>query len=1310
MSLLAATQIPKPADEQAFERASIVLWRGLLNDPNVQRNGRRGQRQNGVDLFGIRNGDPTHHVGIQCKLKSDGHVLSESEIRVEVNKALTFKPDLREYFIITTAPDDVDNQELARELTAQHNASGRRILIYVWGWNTLEEKITEDADSRKAFDPDYGPFSEKILIETREVLAGQEDIHSELSSGFSVVMQHLESINAKLAVSPGDGTLSIDALEAHLDAEIDGYRDIANGGKPRTALPLFEKLLLRVQASASGRILFRIKANIGICELALGDEPKAAKLLAEAYECAVTEPKAIANKGLSLLLQGQWQELVSFGVEQLKSDPTNEWLAGYLIQAISHSEPSVIDPLELVPTEVRASAPVAVAQVDFLRRHRPSHDWWAAARKAVVSHPDDPNARQFAAEAEIDEILSSQEFQTTRLLSLTSRKRIEQSVVILLEQWEKACSNEGNLRPEAAALCCNVIAALHALDDMPRATAVVRQGIEKAPEDFEITRRAALIAVDAPDDDLAQQTMLRLPPGPDLTMLAFRYHSSHGNWAEVAKLSETDDHDIPEVERLVVRTGVRLAALRIGNEADREAKIRAIGADVTGDARASIIVADFARMEGLGAVSEEAYTAAVNAIDGESHIAARLMVAFHASYRSDWRTTADLLDGYVVEDHDSNELRTLAQALVNDSPIRQRAIRFFERLPKSIREQPYYLHAEGLLHFNRGALKQAEVALRNALALEPRIDGYLSLFSTLRRLDRSHEIGPILDSLDLRIVIGNPGQKMYLAQELQKAGQAAQALHYAYGVLLSARNDPKAAIRYFGLLMCEPDETTIPPTPTVAIDTWVRLEDDHGKTFSFLIEEGEGRPAENVFGPTHPMAALALNHSVGETFVVKAKFGEDRTWRIAEIKHKYLHALHDIMGNFENQFPDSKGFYSVAVSDGDIQPVLDQIRNASEAHRQLADLYLLQHFPLNMVATRLGGHTIQFVEYVRGLEQNIETCMGNLPEREAALKVISHYQQAGAVLDTYTAWTVATMDAFDVITAVFGKLVVPQYVIDEIRSMRGEEETTGKKSMTIAYRDGQFIRQEHTAEDRDLRRRFIAEQLQKIEANCQVEPAAAPDTPSDLATILTDTFGVHVLDAANISANGYLLLSEDIYFRQVSEAAVSTKGAWLQVVFQYAHHQGKIDLARYAGLIIKLARRQHSHLSIDAAILGAALETDQQSDLPNFQALAAFIGTRNADILSHINVVSSFLSHLWQPPLSSIPVKSMQATGIMISQLVQYRQNDWALTIAVLRHFANIKLRRYIDGWMIGHFLPTTTLNRAEQEFSQLIARLKPQT
>ncbi|TDM75645.1 hypothetical protein CEE97_10960, partial [Lactobacillus crispatus] len=132
-------------------------------------NGRRGQRQNGVDLFGVRNGDPTHQVGIQCKLKGDGHVLTADEVREEVRKALTFRPELREYFIITTAPDDVALQELVRELSLEQKAKGRAILIYVWGWNTLEERISESAEARKQFDPDYGAFSDQILEQVDKV-------------------------------------------------------------------------------------------------------------------------------------------------------------------------------------------------------------------------------------------------------------------------------------------------------------------------------------------------------------------------------------------------------------------------------------------------------------------------------------------------------------------------------------------------------------------------------------------------------------------------------------------------------------------------------------------------------------------------------------------------------------------------------------------------------------------------------------------------------------------------------------------------------------------------------------------------------------------------------------------------------------------------------------------------------------------------------------------------------------------------------------------------------------------------------------
>ena len=68
MSELTATQIPRPSDEQAFERCMEILWRCILKDKNAKLYGRRGQKQRGVDIIGIRDRDPQQIVGVQCKL------------------------------------------------------------------------------------------------------------------------------------------------------------------------------------------------------------------------------------------------------------------------------------------------------------------------------------------------------------------------------------------------------------------------------------------------------------------------------------------------------------------------------------------------------------------------------------------------------------------------------------------------------------------------------------------------------------------------------------------------------------------------------------------------------------------------------------------------------------------------------------------------------------------------------------------------------------------------------------------------------------------------------------------------------------------------------------------------------------------------------------------------------------------------------------------------------------------------------------------------------------------------------------------
>lgn len=1285
MSKLAATQIPKPADEQAFERASAVLWRCLLGDPSVQRNGRRGQRQNGVDLSGWRDGNPDRLVGIQCKLKGDGQFLGEAEVREELRKALTFKPALQEYFITTTAPDDVAMQELARELTLELRKQGRMLLVYIWGWNTLEEHISEHQEALRAFDPSYGVFGAELLHRTEELKALQATISTEVSGGFSSVTAYLQRIETSLAVSPGDATITAKDFESHLDAEIDNLRDLVTDGKPRTALPLLEKLLERIGTTASGRILFRVKANIANCHIAMGDQAKGTSLLLEAYEHAPDEPKAAANKGYALLLRGDWRKLTDFATEALKADPTNEVLAGYLVQA-ARFDTTVTDPLRLVPEALRTSLAVTIAHVFFLRHRSSDPTWREAARNARESYPDDEHAQQFAADADLDEIVQDPEFQRTHLLSPAQKERLIAATKVLTRLWDETRQTEGEVPPDALGPCANLIVAYTAIGDLPKALEIARQGLAVAPDDHAVLLRAAVAAVEAKDDDFAAELLKKLPPSPDITLLSFRFHAHRGDWEELARYVDLQPSDVAESEYVVVRTTARLAKLRL-SEDDRREKLAEMVDEVRDNPRASVVVSGYAQLRGFDELAEMAFENAVSRVNESTHIADRLMTAMQAVSRKDWLRVADLLDGYIAEDVDSEVLRALATAYVNIMPVRKQAVRFFGRLPAVVAELPFYIHCAGLFHFNRGAPKQAEAWLRRAVDACPNVENCLALCATLRRNDRKNEVPTLLGMIKVEELKGAPGQKMFLAQVMREAGYDEQAMAYAYDVLRQAPNDPEAALRYFGLVMFNSSERLIPDVKEAGPGVWVRLEDESGKKFAFLIEEGKDRPAEGVLSPRHPTAAKAMGLRVGDTFVQPSSVGEDVTWRVAELKHKYLHALHDMMENFETRFPDSQGFYSMTMRDGDIGKALDQVRKVAETNQTMADLYLEKRIPMVMVAALIGGDTTGFADYVRSLGETVVVCSGTHPERAAAISSLDKRRAAGAVLDTHAAWTAATMDAFDVLISVFGKLVVPQSTLDELRTKKEGEELLRAGSMTVGWHDGEFIKQEHTQDSIDARVRYVGEQIDKIEEHCSVLPVEVPDEPSELANLLLSRFDTHVLDAAYLAADGYVLLSEDLHYRQIAEAAAdAAPGVWFQAVLAYARDRRMVTLERYADLIVQLAWRRHRHLFLDNMTLGRIFLDDKTGVLSRFKAAADFIGTKDADIASHLSVLEEFLTELWGDK-SVDETRKRAATGILLERIVRHQPAQWHLILAYIRFDAQADLQEYMRGWIRGHFL-----------------------
>ncbi len=139
----------RPANWQDFETLCKKLWGEIWECPEIQKNGRLGQDQSGVDIFGIPSSENDYY-GIQCKGKSeynDNHPqFTESEISLEIEKAKKFLPKLKKLYFATTALNDSKIQTFVRLKNIENKSLGL-FEIHLFCWETIVELIEENKNT-----------------------------------------------------------------------------------------------------------------------------------------------------------------------------------------------------------------------------------------------------------------------------------------------------------------------------------------------------------------------------------------------------------------------------------------------------------------------------------------------------------------------------------------------------------------------------------------------------------------------------------------------------------------------------------------------------------------------------------------------------------------------------------------------------------------------------------------------------------------------------------------------------------------------------------------------------------------------------------------------------------------------------------------------------------------------------------------------------------------------------------------------------------------------------------------------------------
>jgi len=343
------TRLPPPANWQDFEGLCLDLLCEIYGIDQVQKYGRPGQEQSGIDI--IIGPDPKNDwIGVQCKKKEvypEKH-LSESEVQREVTNATAFKPTISQYIIVTSAPRDKKIQDLAMEITERHRGRGEgKFSVKIWSWDDIEELLRKTPAVLKRWYPAH-QMPDIIEAIGTKVTAEDEETRMVVKDGFHQQREFLSS------------AIELTAFSTEYHEDLDIIKKELDEHRPSTALRWLSDFRKSKWSRASDDIKYRIVTMQGIAEARLNNFDSGARKFIQALQYKPHEEKAKLNAALGHILVGECDVAEELARDVIKGNPFNPIGYARLIQA-QGAKGSIEPIIDLIPKSLLHSPDVAVA-------------------------------------------------------------------------------------------------------------------------------------------------------------------------------------------------------------------------------------------------------------------------------------------------------------------------------------------------------------------------------------------------------------------------------------------------------------------------------------------------------------------------------------------------------------------------------------------------------------------------------------------------------------------------------------------------------------------------------------------------------------------------------------------------------------------------------------------------------------------------------------------------------------------------------------------------------------------------------------
>ena len=1280
---LSNRSLPKPENWQDLEFQTWLLFRAELNDPATEQNGRQGQTQHGVDVFGRRKGK--NWVGVQCKQKMDEGV-SEAELRAEVTKAKSFDPKISEFILVTTARRDAAIQKVAREITDELSETEHAFKVSVWGWDQFQEHASLHPDVWEKIDPTWDPFSKRGLDQVNLRL---DKIDDRISSALPDTRNDLRT---------PDFVSRDHTQDSPFHTKVSVFVEMIENGDVDAGQAKLKTLKENDWKTANGTEKYRLLIGLASAALKLGSDAEAYSLIERAYDICPEHKSAKTNLATSKLLQRQYDQAIAISQEALLARPEDEGAAAVLIQARSFDHDSE---LQEGITDELLDHPAVKAALCQAARNRDDPNWTTLAIDAFHFDETDEQVRLNWAEAVLElEIRNNAQSAQGGISDFPVFADLESAAEILFQDCISKRSRFSFATIHNAGLMLRLV---KRDDDAKR---VLEMGLALRPDEHSILLQIAIIAHEA--RDFHQVMSLLDAKSQHSEALALRAEAM-AHVLDPAKaleqLEAIDQTRWSEGNQLIMLSSEMTALLKMGDWATAFLKCNQAVERNPNSIRFKIMLAKVLRISGDPTRATSSLKAIVAGLPTDTVMAERVEIASEYRLLENHDGVAALLEQHVSTQHDSEALRLLVSALISSQKHR-RALELYKTLPRELANKEWYLRARAILAINSGD-SETEALLNSYLHVEPNdLEMQISRMGLWQLSDRSSEIRRKLRSFENNIPEGTPLERMRLCHFAVQYGNKTWGVESAYQELLGHWDDPAVHLAYQGLILMYDDlEDAVPKVTTIQENCVFETRSKDGVRRARI----EATSAHNFDAERHvpgsEFAKACFGKKVGETFTISTQF-EDLEFEVLWIKSSVLDLLHRSLEEFNQRFPLNSSMQRMTIDIDGENPLADMERitkAANDRDQAVLDNYAKNALPFSLVTKALGKDPIDGWAGLPGVGIQPRVCIGSLEERNAAIHSIQSKGANGCVLDPITAALASDFHLWKTISEVCGPIHVTQSTLEVFakREIEAKNNIDRQIGMT-SWKNGHLSFIEITPEQNGVLYEEKKRQREDILPHCRIASAVPKTDLVGQNLEISEMLGSAAMDSILAADGGNLLLiSEDQGLRQWGGMALEVGVSWLQPVMLLAKESGLIAIKDYTKFIVDCLNRGFTYVSMDPHALFTQAMDNGCDKLSTVKRMLEVVGDKHADLENKLRVAANFLD-LIMLETKSVHVRNRYASLVLdafsASRPDKKLEVACALTRQVLRQGSS--LVEHSLWWFVGRQIGTP-------QFEKTLAKVK---